>query len=395
MWCTVRQPLRCIRSVVWMSSVTLSVATPADGVQRGDAHRGVGAAPERGAPAVPAREQAPVEQLLLGVHPAVAARGVLEGGGVVELLRALHHGDVGVGEVRQQRLEEPLAHHVVGVDDGHHVGVHLGQRLVDVAGLGVTAAGPGPVAGARAPRPSRGPRPGRRRPGPRSRAGGARADGRGHGRQQDRARLVVRRHEHGDAQGARRPRRPRRRGRAPGRTSTSHRSWVNRARPSRACTSSRTSGTASQGVGPVDGQQHRATAGSPRRRPGRARPGPGPCGGGAPTPRGARRRRRDGAGGGRPGPRGSGCGRTGQRRARSPVRSRSRRRRTPGPVTTTARSAVVRSGDPAGPVGRPDDRGNAVGTLHRGRTTVSRRTMSITFYKVRRSMYKPLSGCLR
>nr|WP_254781418.1 hypothetical protein [Modestobacter sp. DSM 44400] len=70
---------------------------------------------------------------------------MLEGLGVVEVLRRLHQRDAVVPEVGQRAGEEVRLGDVVGIEDGDQLGLHQGQRVVEVAGLGVVVLAAGDV----------------------------------------------------------------------------------------------------------------------------------------------------------------------------------------------------------------------------------------------------------
>ena len=96
------------------------------------------AAPEGGVVAVlPARDRVEEDALLVAQRVVVVAR-VLEAA-VVEVLGRLDDGDLLVGEVAEHPLDQLRARHVVGVEGDDELRVHLGERVVDVAGLRVAA----------------------------------------------------------------------------------------------------------------------------------------------------------------------------------------------------------------------------------------------------------------
>ena len=114
----------------------------ADLVECAAPHHGATAAEEGGVPVVLAALNDAKEQRLLGPHRApCAAPAVLERVEVVEVLRRLHEAQLGVVEVAQRAGQEVAPGCVVGVEDGDQLTAAAGQRMVQIAGLGVLVVG--------------------------------------------------------------------------------------------------------------------------------------------------------------------------------------------------------------------------------------------------------------
>ena len=125
----------------------------ADRHQVGPAQHGGGTAEERGVPAVQALLDDAVEHLVLARHRVEGSQIVLDRVGIDEEVRGLHQEEVRVlQEMPDGALQDVLGRHVVGVQDQDQVARGMGQRRVDVAGLGGDVAFAGQVVDAQARR---------------------------------------------------------------------------------------------------------------------------------------------------------------------------------------------------------------------------------------------------
>ncbi len=123
-------------------------ADAADRLERAHPDEGAGPAPEWRRPAGLGRRDHPVEDSFLVECLAVALALVLERVEVVEVLGRLDEGQLLVDEIGQGGGQEAGRRDVVGVEDGHDVGLDPLQRVVQVAGLRVPVVRAGHVPGA-------------------------------------------------------------------------------------------------------------------------------------------------------------------------------------------------------------------------------------------------------
>ena len=144
----------CMRSEAWQSSVTVEVGTPpmpSSAVRRMTAQE-----PQKKVAfqrSLPIWIEA-VEQQALVRHAAAAGEVPLERVGRVEMVRRLHHGEPRVAQQPAHgELQEGARRHVVAVEDGDVFAGGLGERVVDVAGLGALVIAGG--SGSRRRRPRR------------------------------------------------------------------------------------------------------------------------------------------------------------------------------------------------------------------------------------------------
>ena len=115
-------------------------------------HHGATAAEEGGVPVVLAALDDAEEERLLGPHRATrAAPAVLKRIEVVEVLRRLHEAHLRVREIAQRLGQKVAPRCVIGIEDRDQLAAAVGQRMVQVARLGVLVVGARQVFAAKLP----------------------------------------------------------------------------------------------------------------------------------------------------------------------------------------------------------------------------------------------------